>query len=289
MRLIGYLRFMALFAVALMSTVGPARAQTNDTSLPASAELKIVRQDGTQTSDAGQLLESPRLAEVPLTKDPFYGMLPRTYLAVPLTALIDPDMLTGDPSFQFRSVDGFVATVPARALLNRDPSRPTAWIAIEPPAAKWPPLPGRGSATAGPFALIWSGPGAEQVWSERWPYQVVAISQTASAEDRWPQLKVAEAASANVRQGQHVFIAQCMVCHQLAGAGDSHVGPDLNKPMSPTQYFAPGILAKYIRDPASVRDWPRRQMEAFPEERLSDADLGALIEYLGAKAGGPAR
>ena len=39
-----------------------------------------------------------------------------------------------------------------------------------------------------------------------------------------------------------------------------------------------------IRDPKSVRTWPQQVMPGFTQERLSDADLDAVIAYLGAMA-----
>jgi mono/diheme cytochrome c family protein len=268
-------------ACAVVATAGAFAAHAQLAS--GTAHVSIVTHSGTQVYDANQLLDNARLAEVPLAGDPFYGKVARTYLAVPMTALIDPETLHPDQNIEFRSTDGFVATMPARALLNRAPSQPRAWLAIEPPIARWPVLPAGGNATPGPFALIWSGPGADRVWTERWPYQVAQVSLAPSPLDRWPQLKVDDATGSLVRQGQQVFIAQCFVCHQFAGAGVARVGPDLNKPMSPTQYFQPAALEKYIRDPASVRDWPGRRMEAFPVERLSDGDLKALIAFLAHK------
>jgi hypothetical protein len=45
-----------------------------------------------------------------------------------------------------------------------------------------------------------------------------------------------------------------------------------------------GILRRYIRDPASVRDWPARQMPGFTSDALSEDDLDQIILYLSYKA-----
>jgi cytochrome c1 len=58
------------------------------------------------------------------------------------------------------------------------------------------------------------------------------------------------------------------------------MGPDLNVPMNPVEYFQPSALRRYLRDPASVRTWPEQKMPGFGPERLSDADLDAVIAYL---------
>lgn len=50
--------------------------------------------------------------------------------------------------------------------------------------------------------------------------------------------------------------------------------------MNPVDYFQPAALRRYIRDPASVRDWPGRVMPAFPPEQLSDRELDQIVAYL---------
>ena len=58
------------------------------------------------------------------------------------------------------------------------------------------------------------------------------------------------------------------------------VGPDLNKPYSPTEYFQASFLTKLIRDPASVRDWGQRTMPGFSPSVLSDEKVEDLLAYL---------
>ena len=54
--------------------------------------------------------------------------------------------------------------------------------------------------------------------------------------------------------------------------------------MSPTEYFQGRALKEYIRDPASVRDWPDRKMPAFDPAILSDVDIDLIVSYLQHKA-----
>ena len=58
------------------------------------------------------------------------------------------------------------------------------------------------------------------------------------------------------------------------------MGPDLNRPMNPTEYFQLAALRRYIRNPASVRTWPDQKMPGFGPDRLSEAELDAVIAYL---------
>ena len=62
--------------------------------------------------------------------------------------------------------------------------------------------------------------------------------------------------------------------------GASVVGPDLNRPMNPIEYFRPAALRRYLRDPASVRTWPEQKMPGFAPEQLGEAELDALLAYL---------
>ncbi len=124
------------------------------------------------------------------------------------------------------------------------------------------------------------------VGSEQWPYQLSSLTGVESPAHRWPQIVVADtlAADAPARHGQAVFTTQCMPCHRMKGAGVGELGPDLGQPMNPTQYFTGEGLRALIRNPKSVRTWPRQIMPAFDETKLSDADLDAVIAYLGQMA-----
>jgi len=76
-----------------------------------------------------------------------------------------------------------------------------------------------------------------------------------------------------------LYIANCLRCHRLGGAGEATVGPDLLRPMAATAYFTKGGLRALIRDPAAVRHWPAQQMPGFNENALSDSDIDAVIAY----------
>jgi mono/diheme cytochrome c family protein len=46
----------------------------------------------------------------------------------------------------------------------------------------------------------------------------------------------------DTRARQTLFVTQCLVCHKLNGAGSADVGPDLNLPENPTEYFQASAL-----------------------------------------------
>jgi mono/diheme cytochrome c family protein len=76
-----------------------------------------------------------------------------------------------------------------------------------------------------------------------------------------------------------------MPCHKLSGAGATTVGPDLNRPMNPTEYMTPTGLHALIRDPKSVRIWPEQRMPGFRPSSMSDAEIEGVIAYLKHMAG----
>ena len=58
------------------------------------------------------------------------------------------------------------------------------------------------------------------------------------------------------------------------------MGPDLNVPMNPTEYFTESALKRLVRDPKSVRDWSAGVMPGFDAGHLSETELDHVIAYL---------
>ena len=219
-----------------------------------------------------ELLRHPALRTIEVGNDVAYHRTMH-YQAIPLSALIAS--LPHVESLQFTARDGFVANIPG-GLLASD-AQP--WLAIEQPNAAWPPLkPGSGSA--GPFYLVWRAPEKAGISPEQWPYQIARIADAAPLEKRYPQILPKTVANSPEQRGMRVFVTHCAACHTINGGGDAAVGPDLNRPFSPTEYFKPPFLRKLIRDPASVRTWGRRTMPGFTPSVLNDAKLDDLLVYL---------
>ncbi|MFP3588650.1 cytochrome c [Paraburkholderia sp. SIMBA_055] len=235
----------------------------------------------TQSFSQGVLLGRPDAAEIRIPRDVAYGTS-TTYRAVPLADLVDAAALPADSVLEARATDGFAAQLPMDLVRNRDPATAVAWLAVEDPAQPWPKLPGK-PVSAGPFYLVWVGREAESVRSEQWPYQIAQLTTQPSPSARWPVLAVDPALPATdpIRAGQSLFVTQCLACHRLNHAGSADTGPDLNVPMNPVEYFQPAALRRYIRNPASVRDWPGRTMPAFPRDQLSDREIDLIVAYLG--------
>jgi len=235
---------------------------------------------------AATLLARPDVETLRVAGDPAYGDASPAYRAIPLAKLLAGLPVEGADVLKAVALDGFVAQLPAAKALNADPAAAVAYLAIEDPAKPWPTLPGK-DVGAGPFYVIWANPKRSGIGPESWPYQTARLELTTSVASRYPEILVDPklAADAPARRGQAVFVDNCFVCHRMNGGGEASIGPDLNLPMNPTEYFQPAALRKYIRDPKSVRDWDGQAMPGFGPGTIGDADLDALIAYLGDMAG----
>ena len=270
---------LALLLAALVVGAAGAVAQT--------ATAALILSDGTTTRGftAKDLLarQDGRMLSI---ADPVYGK-PMTYRAVPTANLLRLLKVAPDDYVQARATDDFSIAIPARLLLATSNAAPQAFIAIDDPIWPWPPLPGRADKTsAGPFYIVWLLPAGQTVSSEYWAYHLASLSVTESPVRRWPQLAVGAEVPADdpIRRGLDRYVELCIACHRFKGAGEGEQGPDLGQPMNPVQYFQEPALKQLVRNPASVRRWPDMKMPGFDRDRLSDADLDAVVSWLGYKA-----
>jgi hypothetical protein len=74
--------------------------------------------------------------------------------------------------------------------------------------------------------------------------------------------------------GKRVFEESCTRCHKI---GDAGRGRDLSAVGRDSSHTVDWLMA-FIRDPKAVR--PNARMRGFDENKLSEADLRALAEYL---------
>jgi mono/diheme cytochrome c family protein len=232
-----------------------------------------------------ELLLRPDATTIEVARDISYRV-PMTYRAVPVASLLAGITLPDDSVIEAVALNGFVAQIPPGLLHNTDESKAVAWLAIEPQDRPWPPLPHK-DENAGPFYIVWTGAEVGSIRSEQWPYQLAKLESQPSPAARWPALAVDPALPPTdpVRAGQTLFFVQCLTCHKLNGAGAANVGPDLNVPRNPTEYFTPQGLHDLIRDPRAVRIWPAQAMPGFPPDYLSDHEIDLVIAYLKHMAG----
>lgn len=251
-------------------------------AVPATAASLSIELDHTRkTWQTADLLKHPDAQSVQIVDDVSYKRN-MTYRAVPLAVLLPG--LTPEAHLQAVALDGFAAELAAAPLLQTRGAR--AWLAVEDPAHPWPAL-ADGKPSAGPFYLVWTDPQAGHISPEQWPFQISTIKQLKTVAERFPALLPDPALAANdpVNQGFALFQKNCLACHRLNGAGDAQVGPDLNIPYNPTEYFGADFLKRYIRDPQSLRHWPQAKMPAFAASVLPDSELDLLVGYLKHMAG----
>ncbi|MGY2398869.1 c-type cytochrome [Pseudomonas sp. SDO5271_S396] len=251
-------------------------------ALPASAASLTLELDHASTTwQTADLLKRADAQTVQIIGDVSYKRT-MTYRAVPLAALL-PGLQPND-HLQAVALDGFAAELAAAPLLQTSGAR--AWLAVEDPAQPWPAL-APGKPSAGPFYLVWTDPQAGAISPEQWPFQLSVIKQLKTVAERFPALLPDPKLPANdpINQGFALFQKNCLACHRLNGAGDAQVGPDLNIPYNPTEYFGGDFLKRYIRDPQSLRHWPQAKMPAFATSVLPDSELELLVGYLKHMAG----
>ncbi len=251
----------------------------------AEPSLEISVGGETRSFTRNQLLAMPEAATIEVPFDITYRTK-MTYRAVPVAVLLKGLTVPPGEVLEAIALDGFVAQLPVDLVLNTDPAKAIGWLAIETPDKPWPKVDFK-DATAGPFYIVWTGAEAASVRSEQWPFQMAKLVSQPSPATRWPALAVDPALPADdpIREGQTLYVTQCLPCHKLNRAGASDVGPDLNLPMNPTEYLTQAGLHALIRDPKSVRTWPLQQMPPFPPAYLSDREIDLIVAYLRHMAG----
>lgn len=229
------------------------------------------------------LLARPDLARITIPNDVAYKRT-MDYRAVPLRNLLRDNGFTAQGTFNFLALDGFAVPIDAARLFNEAATSPRPWLAVEEPSSPWPALSPDGSS-AGPFYLVWStGKDApnDVAPPEHWPFQITVITQTLPPEQRYPQIlpDLTLPKHHPAWQGFALYKTHCIACHAINGGGDAVLGPDLNLPRNPTEYFTAAFLKKLIRNPAQVRTWGGMKMPGFDVQTLSDEELDALLVYL---------
>lgn len=269
---------LSLFFVALAASAQPAAAKA---PLENQAVLTIRYEGRARTYSLEELLHHKSAVILKLYDQAAYRGQVLKVIAVPITALFQGIPIAKDETIEFDTTDGFSSSLNQERLLNKNPAKAIAYLAIEDPQNPWQHL-GKSLKSAGPLYLVWENPQASKVSQEEWPYQLSSFTIKESIEKRFPAIlpMVDVDNHSPVRKGFQVFLKNCFACHTLNGAGNSTMGPDLNQPYSPTEYFKESYLRLLIRNPQRLRHWDKAKMSEFSQESLSDQELDSLITYL---------
>jgi len=134
----------------------------------------------------------------------------------------------------------------------------------------------------GPVYLIWDNrkfPVLLEEGASDMPYQIIGV-ELASFAARFPEMFPPAPVSVEVKRGFLHFRKYCMVCHTMNGQGGGKA-PELNYPVSVTEYFKPEYLRRWIDDPASLRfNTPMPALAATIPKR--EQVIEEIIAYLAA-------
>ena len=131
----------------------------------------------------------------------------------------------------------------------------------------------------GPFYLVWDNLHSDELRAEGangWPYQVVGVDLVDFA-DRFPRLSPPKDAPEQAKKGFIAFRENCMACHTINGEGGNKA-PELNYPMSVTEYLSDQWITQWVMDPRSVRY--NSTMPGFASHQDPKALVADVLAYL---------
>lgn len=131
----------------------------------------------------------------------------------------------------------------------------------------------------GPFYLVWDNLDSKELRDQgasAWAYQIVGVDLVTFA-DRFPRMSPPNAASDKAKRGFLAFRENCMSCHTINGEGGGKA-PELNYPMSVTEYFSDAWMRKWILDPRSIRY--TSTMPDFSSHPKPDVLVDEVLAYL---------
>ncbi len=170
--------------------------------------------------------------------------------------------------------DGFHPSIPVKTFLEHDAyfafARPeSADFAIQETPTK--------RADVGPYYVVWSKGAGDDPPEPAWPYQVTGVEVTDFAT-RFAAVIPPAGSDALTQEGFERFRTFCLPCHTINGRGGGS-GPELNYPVSVTEYFAEPLLRDWIADPARVR-WQSKMPAPLPPGDEQARSIDAIIAYL---------
>jgi mono/diheme cytochrome c family protein len=254
------------------------RADSDTAATEESDDSPYVSRIDLATLESSGTLDEVDPLEVTVERDPAYKET-KTFRGWPLQAVMAhlPEVLGDEQTYvvQFIAVDGYRASVPLDelpvdagvvAFADTDAPEGQSWSSFD---------HGDERTTPAPYYLVW--PEGDHATDQLpWSYKLAAIG-IAPARELWGAAYPSHDPEA--RPGFDLFRQKCIKCHAVNRAGGS-VGPELNVPMSVTEYFQPEHLRRFIRDAPSYR----AGITMPPFEGLSDAELDRIVGYLDAMA-----
>lgn len=261
-----------LFFICLITETASAKSKANDSI------LRIIAVGKSDTWSKSDLISHPALTHLTIDNDRAYPNQLIEHQAIPLCQLLSSYQIREQDFVELISKDNFHVYVPSAKIMDCRKSASIAMLAIE-PASKWPVIDNHTGTTAGPYEVIWLNPERSYISNEYWAWSVVAIKITEKLDYK-KVLAPPKTTKSSLINGYQLYISHCEGCHSINHIGKSTIGPDLNCPKNPLEYYPElSQLKKFIRDPKSLRSLPQGRMSGSDIKSLSDNDLSALIEF----------
>jgi cytochrome c2 len=124
----------------------------------------------------------------------------------------------------------------------------------------------------GPFYPVFIPNDGGETWFP--PFCVDKITFAKTLTDKTAALPDNLPGDHPAQRGSELFQSTCSSCHRINGIG-GQVGPELNRPMSVTEYWDETTLRQMMKDPSQVRDGSK--MPAF---HLKDEKIDDIVAYL---------
>jgi mono/diheme cytochrome c family protein len=175
--------------------------------------------------------------------------------------------------------DGFHPSIPVKTFLEHDAyvafaRYDSADFAIQETATK--------RTNVGPYYVVWKKSSGAAPPEPEWPFQVTALEVTDFAT-RFAAVIPPAGSTDLAREGFERFRTFCLPCHSINGRGGSSA-PELNYPVSVTEYFAEPLLRQWIADPQRIR-WGAKMPVPLPPGDGQARSIDAVVAYLKAMAG----
>lgn len=135
-----------------------------------------------------------------------------------------------------------------------------------------------------PFWVVWDvsdDPAAKSDPWLSWPWQLAGL-ELVRLDREFPCAAPPSEASEEAKRGFTAFLQHCVKCHRVNGEGGD-IGPELNYPVSVTEYWQPEWLPRFIADPRSVK-WNSKMVGFYPGVRNREAIIRDIVAYLNVMA-----
>lgn len=242
------------------------------------ATLTIESNKSNFSFSRSNILAMKNITHVLMSNNRAYPGIEINYTVIKLCDLLKPYSIDPTDMLEFIAADKFSVLIPANKVMSCDKNSAIGYLAIE-PAEKWPVLNNKTNTTAGPFDVIWVNPEKSYISNEYWAWSVIKITIHKMLDPK-VFMTMPITRDVHIKNGFNVYISHCAGCHTINNVGKGMIGPDLNIPKNPVEYYPNDItLKKFIRDPQSVRIIKNDRMSGSGEDFLNNSDLNDLISY----------